>query len=39
MNSNTQVIVNLPGEFGASDHHNSEIKDMMFRLKLTMLNN
>jgi iron complex outermembrane receptor protein len=26
-------------EFGATDHRNSEIKDMSFRVKLTMLNN
>jgi hypothetical protein len=27
------------GEFGAIDHHNSEIRDISFRLKLTMRNN
>lgn len=26
------------GEFGATDQHNSEIKDMSVRLKLTVLN-
>jgi len=25
--------------FGATENHNSEIKDISFRLKLTMLNN
>jgi hypothetical protein len=29
----------LTGEFRATDHHNSEIKDMSVRLKLPKLNN